>query len=181
MWDPSEKAAAQAGLVDSALWQAAEIPLVFVGSQALGTTIQICLYFLFSAGSPRGCSFDDRITCPRSRACALMPREPHATQRKPNPVRQAPFLTCGRGQKRRAAALCSAQLRSAEPQITHGLQPRVLRRRERRREGTVGRCGTPRAPPPTQTVSSLSPLLQNLNVTWRSLFPFPLSMCPIIV
>lgn len=92
------------------------------------------LYFLSSAGSPRGCSFDDRVTrfcaSSTSRAARTLPSA-RGGGRRLERVPAHRFLTRGRrenedgGDRLRLSAL----LRSAVPRITHSL------RSEREEEG----------------------------------------------
>lgn len=95
----------------------------------------ICLYFLFSAGSPCGCSFDDHAACLCARAREPNRRGGTLSQATPGMCPCAPFFTYRRGVSDRRGSnlrrsllparsafvlLCTAE-HSVKPRIIHSL------------------------------------------------------------
>lgn len=130
----------------------------------------ICLYFLFSAGSPCGCSFDDHVAyvCVRA-ACEIMHacfRGQHlecVPVRPSSPAGTEPGDRRGGGDNLRCsllpacpASFCSAQLRSVKPQIIHSLGYETEEEGETEGGNERERRGAPHTLRRGQTVSFLS-------------------------
>lgn len=134
----------------------------------------ICLYFLFSAGSPSGGSFDDQVAwlCVCVSLCARSVRRRHLECAPARPSSPADAgVTGGRrwgqpGPPPPPSALRSARLRSVKPRIYTASAMR-LRRRESWREGAAERRGAPHTP----TNCGLSVSLSLLAAETRSLLP----------
>lgn len=134
----------------------------------------IRLYFLLSAGSPCGCSFDDQAArlCMCVRPVSLRTHAFAGDTWNVSPCTRLHLQSQEWSDRRRrnggggdnlgcclqpalSAASCSAQLRSVKPRIYTASAMRA-RRRERRREGDTERRGAPHTPARTNCGLSVS-------------------------